>query len=55
MALCAFWWKGRNCKKTHYFLQLESSIAGELGGFPQVGGERPRAILIVQEIILGDT
>lgn len=25
--------------QTHYFLELKNSVAGEVGSFPQVGGE----------------
>lgn len=38
VVLHAFWLKQRNHKTSHYFLQLKSSIAGEVGYFPHVGG-----------------
>lgn len=39
VVLCAFWGKQRNHKSPHYFLRLKSSIAGQVGSFPQVVGE----------------
>lgn len=39
VVLCAFWGKQRNHKTPHYFLQVKSSIAGQVESFPQVVGE----------------